>query len=151
MSFCHHLIVYSVSFFFYLFLYICARFKKKRSETPHYIDTLNEKAIPNQEIPFVEAGEVVTIGGWAVDIDPHKAAGGVIVKVDDKMFLPLYGFQRDDVAMTLREPQYRNSGFIASIPGSALERGTHTVSIYILSNDRKSYYVSPRQVQFTLK
>jgi hypothetical protein len=128
-----------------------SRFKKKRAETPHYIDTLNEKPIRNEEIPCVESDDVVTIGGWAVDIEARTTAGGVIVKVDDKSFLPQYGFQRDDVALMLREPQYRNSGFVASIPVSAFEKGTHTVSIYILSNDRKSYYASPRQFQFTLK
>ena len=70
-------------------------------------------------------------------------AGDVDIIVDNRAFPTTYGIDRPDVANYLGVPGYVASGFIARLNGADLGHGEHTLSIRILSADRRCYYQGP--------
>jgi hypothetical protein len=84
--------------------------------------------------------------GWAVDAATGKPAGGVVLLVDRKLEVPTrYGVSRPDVAAAFHEPSWSNSGFEVLLGERALPKGHHTLSIAILSNDRRAFYRTPAE------
>jgi hypothetical protein len=80
------------------------------------------------------------ISGWAVDHPHRSAAGGVDIVVDRMLFPSAYGLNRDDVAKYFQRPEYRETGFVASIPAGTLSKGEHVLSVRVVSSDVKCYY-----------
>lgn len=117
--------------------------------TTFSIDSLNGTSFaqpPTAPIPIPRNGSI-TLRGWAIDAPARMAAGGVIVSVDGAMNFPaVYGAVRQDVADTLGNPAYRQSGFNVTFPASNLSPGGHTITIKILTNDRKAYYEPDQRV-----
>jgi hypothetical protein len=53
-----------------------------------------------------------------------------------------YGLNREDVAKYFQRPAYRDTGFVASLPGDALTKGEHALSVRVVASDAKCYYES---------
>jgi len=97
-------------------------------------------------------GSSIGIYGWAIDQTAKKAAGAMFITLDDKYDIPaVYGADRKDVADYFKEDNYRYCGYSGAIPASVLDRGSHTLSFKLVSNDNKSYYVSDRKVNIIIK
>lgn len=128
-------------------------FAKASGTTTYTIQSLNETNFDKPvtaPIPVPSSG-MVTLVGWAVDTAATNLAGGVIVSVDETVnYQATYGIARPDVAAVLGNPVYTKSGFTITFPASTLARGTHTITIKILTSDGKSYYQPDQQVAITV-
>jgi MoaA/NifB/PqqE/SkfB family radical SAM enzyme len=128
-----------------------SQLKKCSSDTFFCIDTINDKLILFNEVMQINYNEIIRLTGWAVDSNASRVAGGVIIQIDGKSFLSLYGFPRKDVAIALQGSQYTNCGFQATIPVREIGTGIHTIAIQILTNDQTTYFLPARKVKFELK
>src|SRR5262249_55874747 len=81
------------------------------------------------------SSQPITVSGWAVDHSHREIAGGVDIVMDRLLFASEYGLSREDVATYFRRPAYRDAGFVASIPGDALTKGEHALSVRVVSAD----------------
>ncbi|MEW6771942.1 MAG: hypothetical protein AB1330_11240 [Bacillota bacterium] len=123
--------------------------------TPFAIDTVNGRPPLVQGSPFVVSADkdnAITITGWAVDGRAKDKAGGVFINVDGRLDIPaLYGLDRRDVAEHFKNKRYRFSGFTASFATSVLGKGRHTLSLKVVTADKKSYYLSKQKVILEIK
>ncbi|MBV8371296.1 MAG: hypothetical protein JO036_20460 [Candidatus Eremiobacteraeota bacterium] len=97
----------------------------------------------------VRRGEVVTIRGWAADDQARVAARGVVAIVGEHAVPAVYGFDRPDVAATLRCEALRYCGFSASFPGSYVESAGTAFTISLLAGDGRGFV--PTNLCLTLK
>jgi hypothetical protein len=91
----------------------------------------------------------LAIVGWAIDGSTNTLAGGVDVVIDQAPYVAQYGVVRTDVAASYNRPDYAASGFQLVLAPGKLPKGPHSVSIRIISSDKKSYYQGP-VVQFSV-
>jgi hypothetical protein len=89
--------------------------------------------------------------GWAVDSPARDSAGGVYLEIDGEPYWAYYGFPRNEVAAHFNTSTYLASGFQLGIPESAIGKGHHTLSIKVLTKDRKAYYSSEDSVSFEIR
>jgi hypothetical protein len=82
------------------------------------------------------------VSGWAVDHLHRSAAGGVDIVMDRGLYPATYGLSRDDVAKYFGRPEYRGTGFVASIPSDTLTSGEHQLSLRVVSSDGRCYFES---------
>ncbi len=123
------------------------------SETFFFIDSINEVALQTPPpMPIRIKGDApITLTGWAVDDTAGNVAGGVFASVDDAMAFPAdYGIDRPDVAAALKNPVAQKSGFSVTIPPNALAIGRHTLTIKIVTTDRKSYYAPAQKIDIEI-
>jgi hypothetical protein len=89
--------------------------------------------------------ETITITGWAVDVQDNSVASAVFIVIDGQIVIPtLYGLTRPDVADSLKNTNFENSGFIALFSSSVLRPGQHTVVLEIVSKNLTFAYVTPQ-------
>jgi hypothetical protein len=122
------------------------------SEPPR--NTKANTEVDEQPVVISKEESFINITGWAVDTDAKDVAGGVYVDVDGRLFPAFYGIDtkgRKHVGDLFESPSYRYSGFERAIPLSKIGTGTHTLSVIVLANDRKSYYRPDRQVVLEIK
>jgi hypothetical protein len=91
-------------------------------------------------------GDMLLIGGWAVDLPAKDAAGGVSVVIDGKERPSYYGLRRNDVAHTLNNRKLQCSGFRCPMPLKDFAPGRHSVVLKVLSNDRRKVYEITGQI-----
>jgi hypothetical protein len=121
------------------------------SQTRYNLERINDhRRLIGQVIPITE-DETITVKGWAVDVLNIKPAGGVFIDIDGKMFPTLFGRNRPDVAEFFNNPEYQYSGYMGEIPASEVGKGHHTLSLKILTNDRKAYYDTNLKVELDIK
>lgn len=77
-----------------------------------------------------------------MDKQTQAPAGDVDVVIDNIPYAASYGLDRVDVAVGQKVSAYRKSGWWFSMPAYRL-KGTHTFTVRIVTNDRKSYYEIP--------
>jgi len=122
------------------------------SQTLYYIDTINGLVINQQKQPIpLSTDKNLIVSGWAVDEKAKDVSGGVLIDIDGKLYPSTYGTDRPDVADAYKTPSYKNSGFISEIPISEIGKGQHTLSIKILTKDKKAYYSPKTEVLFEIE
>lgn len=106
-------------------------------------------AIVNLQLDRERAMLVVT--GWAVDSAANDVAGGAAVEIDGKIFEARYGL--DTAAMVDRpaDPASRYAGFEVDVPLGRIGRGSHVISLSILTKDRRAYFAAQPGVSFDLQ
>ena len=129
-----------------------ARISRTRSATAPscVLDNIGPVSNPAGQ-KSVEVSGTTTFGitGWAIDEANKTTAGGVDEVIDGTPYSAHYGSPRTDVATHFNQPGYRDSGFELIVAPGQLTKGPHSVSIRVISNDRRSYYQGP-VVQFTV-
>jgi hypothetical protein len=123
---------------------------RSQATTSVVIDNIGSVSNPAAQ-KTVEVSGAVTFGitGWAID-EPNKAvAGGVDAVIDQAPYSAHYGSARPDVATHFSNPAYSNSGFELMVAPGQLAKGPHSVSIRVISSDKKSYYQGP-VIQFSV-
>lgn len=114
------------------------------------VDNIGPVADPaKQKTVQVLGDKTFGITGWAVDEPKKTTAGGVDAVIDQIPYSAHYGSPRKDVATHFNQPAYEASGFELMIAPGQLSKGQHSVSIRVISNDRKSYYQGP-VIQFAV-
>jgi hypothetical protein len=114
------------------------------------IETVNGRLFAEESTPIVinaQDEKTITISGWAVDQKAGRAAGGVFVNVDGQIDIPtLYGSDRQSVVDVFENSRYRYSGFWASFATSVLGEGEHTLSLKIVTADKKGHYKADQEI-----
>ena len=121
------------------------------SAKPSYnFDSLGTIRYPAvQKSNEISAATANVITGWALNQTEKGTAGGVDVVIDQVPYNAHYGSARTDVADHFKCPDCTNSGFQLNLAPGQLTKGPHTVSIRVISSDKKSYGEGP-PVQFTV-
>jgi hypothetical protein len=115
----------------------------KKGSTLFWVDEIGATKNPyGQGSVTVPSGGALTGWGWAVDQQAQTTAGGVDIAIDDVPYAATYGIDRPDVADGHHIPGYRSSGWRFSLPIAAF-KGRHTLTLRIVTSDRKAYYETP--------
>ena len=124
---------------------------KRNATAPLYnFDSLGSINYPAVQKSNQVSGDTdVMVSGWALDEAKKTTAGGVDVVLDQVPHGAHYGVERSDVASHFNRPDYANSGFQLVVGRGQLAKGPHSVSIRVISSDKKSYSEGP-VVQFTV-
>jgi hypothetical protein len=124
-----------------------------QGDTDYSVDTVANVSQPKEPVVIDSTTTPdVTLAGWAVDSGAKTEAGGVFINVDGKTDIPMtYGTERPDVAAVNNNPRYKQSGFAGSVPVSVMGKGRHTLSLRILTFDRKNYYQPGQQIVLDVK
>jgi hypothetical protein len=95
------------------------------------------------------AGQPVKLTGWAIDDLAWRPASGVTVRLDGQAEFPaVYGLENKDVAKILQNPDFRWTGFDATIPIGKIGPGMHTLELQILRTDGEGSYDTGSVVTF---
>ena len=123
----------------------------RNSAPPFYnFDSLGPIQYPAvQKSNQISGDTEYSVMGWAMDVSKKGPAGAVDVVIDQVPYSARYGIDRTDVASHFNNPEYTKSGFQLALARGQLSKGQHTVSIRVISSDRKSYNEGPT-VQFTV-
>lgn len=115
-----------------------------------FLDSIGKVKDPDKQNSVQVSGDTTfAIAGWAVD-EVHKTlAGGVDLVIDQTPYSAHYGTPRKDVATHFNKPEYEPSGYDLAIAPGQLPKGQHSVSVRVISSDKKSYYQGP-VVQFAV-
>ena len=125
---------------------------KLTSQTQYTIDEFCGLGFGQIQQPIeISADKDFTISGWAIDEKEKTISGGVVIDIDAKLFLANHEMPRPDVASVLKNPALENAGFSAKIPISELGKGQHTLTLNILTKDKKAYYSPEQKVVFEVK
>lgn len=122
---------------------ITPRLPRNPRPTQYFIDQFGPSAQPFRKTAEIRAGQDVTVRGWAIDAPADALAGGVEIVVDGHAYKLPYFLSRADVAAAKRKEAYTDCGFLGIVSAELLPKGSHTVSLRIVSADRKTYYQSP--------
>src|ERR1017187_82652 len=116
-----------------------------RSDMPAkcFLDSIGPASHPAFEKSVrVPETRPIVFAGWAID-EPNKAvASGLDIVIDNIPYGANYGSSRTDVAEHFQNPSYRNSGFQLTMATGQMPKGSHSVVIRVISQDRKAYYQS---------
>jgi hypothetical protein len=125
---------------------------KLASQNQYAIDEFCGLGFAQQQQPIeISADKDFTISGWAIDEKAKKISGGVIIDIDGKLFLANHGGSRPDIATGSNNPALKNAGYSAKIPISEIGKGQHTLTLKILTIDKKAYYSPEQKVVFEIK
>lgn len=94
----------------------------------------------------VASKDTIVFTGWAFDPAAGAPAGGLTLRVGGRDEPAGYGFSRQDVASFFKSPNLVPVGFNARVHVRDLRPGANAVSLIVISNNRKSYYVNPSDV-----
>jgi hypothetical protein len=88
----------------------------------------------------LSSGSRMTFDGWAIDTVSGSPAIRTIVVVDGKaVSQAIVGLDRADVAAAFHNPEFRFSGFSATLSGFELRPGRHHVALGIVTADGSTY------------
>ncbi len=115
------------------------------------VDGINGVTAPPSGTVIPIADDKIRIGGFAVDAIRGEAAAGVIVLIDDKPFVAMFGGDRPDIAKALNNPKYLKSQFYVETPAVSLGKGSHDVKFRVIASDRSGYYESAWSAKIDIK
>ena len=129
---------------------ISQNLKKNAGEPVYIFDNLGSVKYPAIQKSIQIAGDTaITTSGWTLDESKESPAGGVDVVIDQTPYSARYGLERTDVASHFKRPDYTNSGFLLTMAPGQLNKGPHSISVRVISSDKKSYNEGP-VIQFTV-
>jgi hypothetical protein len=79
----------------------------------------------------------LSVAGWAIDGAAREAAGGVFVRIDEKLFPAVYGLQAQ---IDVDGRTYTGCGFTRLIPIAEIGPGAHQLSLVVITRDGRGYY-----------
>jgi hypothetical protein len=122
------------------------------SDTYFSIDYFDDKAVLASTSPIIidsKTRKNHTVSGWAVDKEANDLAGGVFLTIDGQIDIcAYYGLYRPDVSDSLGNPKFRFSGYNGILPSSILKKGSHALSVKIVTKDGRGYYCPTWKVDF---
>ncbi len=106
-----------------------------------FLDNIGSVLYPDTQKSIQVSGvNGVAFGGWGIDEPNKSVAAGIDVVVDQVPYTAKYGIERPDVAGFFKNPAYLHCGFQYMMPAGKLPKGSHTVSLRVISKDKKTYY-----------
>ena len=125
-------------------------FKNLVSESfaDYSIDAINGKRVTFSEdrkvAPMIDvSSNGIRISGWAVDSMAKTLASKVFVEINGKIFTANYGIPRLDVAKSLSNSSYNDSGYTLQLKKNDVSTGTVSIRLAIVSADNKKYFYTP--------
>jgi hypothetical protein len=120
---------------------ISAGLPKKDDKPVYNLEYIGTVVDPAGKQPVsVEHGTELVVSGWAVDAPARQQAGGVDVVIDGAPYTAAYQLPRGDVADHFKVAAYTKAGFSLQTSAVAFGIGRHSLSIRVLTHDRKAYY-----------
>ena len=101
---------------------------------------LERKIMAKKKAVVHDKDQFITILGWAVDSSARSASGGVQILIDGKSYLAFCGLPSESTAKKFNVPGYGHAGFKLTMPISAIGPGQHSLSLKILTEDKKACY-----------
>jgi hypothetical protein len=126
------------------------KLSKSNYKTDYAIDLMNGNEVGKMKIPIKISDKMIRISGWAVDQPAHAAASDVVIEIDGKQYLAIYGISRPDVASVLNNQSFKDSGWKFEIPTKIVGIGVHRLTLNIVSNDRTSYFNIDKNISFII-
>lgn len=80
------------------------------------------------------------IQGWAFDIDMNAPASAVFVGIDEAYYPTCYHLNRPDIAEYFDNKRLKDTGFYLQLSLDSFPKGTHNITLYIISSDKKVVY-----------
>ncbi len=118
-----------------------------KSGTLFSLDTVNGLVVSQQGGSIVVNSNRIStlaIQGWAVDQTANSSAFAAYVLINGKVLVPtIYGYNRQDVANGFKDANFRNSGFMTSVPVSLFSPGMNSIALIIVGSDGHYYYQTP--------
>ena len=128
------------------------------AETAYSLDVItvgNKSSTVNQDenpVVVMPMGQGLRLVGWAIDRASNEVAGGVSAEIDrGPDIAAVYGQDRPDVAIALKNLALKASGFTIDVPPKGLPRGKHFISLKILKSDKSGYYLVKNKVSVTVE
>lgn len=123
--------------------------------TLYSIDMINNSNSEEQKYQIKlnsKNNDFCNIEGWAVDSNAGLPAGGVFFNIDGKVNIPaLYGIERQDVADSYKNKNYKYSGFSGNLAIYSLSKGEHVLLVKVITHDKKHYYQLDRKIIIIIK
>lgn len=126
------------------------RLQKADNTTRASISTVNGTPAKKIKRPLV-VNTNLEIVGTAIDMPAEAVAAGVYIQVGKKHFLANYGQKRVGLTRQLKNKKLLKSGFRINIPKNKLEKGVQTISLKVVSRDRKTYYLKKDLVKIKVE
>jgi hypothetical protein len=118
--------------------------ERVQTATPWYLDELgpvqNPLRRPSVTVPPMEP---LLVAGWAIDQQNARPAAWVEVVVDGQPFRIDVRVPRGDVAAAHGDVRYLRCGFRATLPGTCVPAGRHTLTVRVVVSGGRRYYQSP--------
>ncbi len=117
------------------------------------IESINDRTTYGKNPIIINSNteKTIYIEGWAVDKQFNNTASAVLLTLDEELDIPtIYGLDRSDISDQLNTPNFRFSGFKASLSSSILDEGTHTLILKIVTKDGNNYYYPQQKLIFTI-
>jgi len=110
---------------------------------PVIVDSVDFTSVGSALAPVrLAGGRTVAVSGLIVDAATAAPAGGVFVTIDGRpVAWAEYGLNRPN-----RDNRLRMDRFTAAIPATALPLGRHTLGVWVLTPDQRSYADVPNLV-----
>jgi len=104
------------------------------------VDVINDVILPKAGSVVPIKGDKISIAGYSFDERNGDAAAGVLLLIDGKSYVAIYGGERADIAKVLNNPKYLKSQFYVSIPTAEIGVGQHEVKFRVIASDKSGYY-----------
>jgi len=100
------------------------------------VTSLSGANVPSGSV--VPRAMILRVSGWGFDKGSPRAARGVCILIDGRpspRATVRFGFARRDVATNMHTDQALASGYVATLPLTAIASGTHLVGVAVISGD----------------
>ncbi len=114
--------------------------------TNYHVDRINGIQIDEVAQPVRLNQRYLQIAGWAFDAVSMKPASSVYIDIDGKFFKANYGLSKESVAEKFNNNDLANCAFEAKVDSRITGKGTHKLSLKIISADGSSYFVTAKTV-----
>lgn len=110
------------------------------------VDLINGKRLGEGPVIIINktAEPELFIQGWAFDIDKNAPASAVFVGIDEAYYPTCYHLNRPDIAEYFDNKRLKDTGFYLQLSSDSFPKGTHNVSLYIISSDKTVVYRSEK-------
>jgi len=112
--------------------------------------TVNGQMVTAPVDHVVSSSPFLVVKGHALDALACSSAGGVFVRIDGQMYPAFYGVHTPDIARYYHNKRYLYCGFLFSLPTAALGPGSHSLSVCVISADRRCLFFPAQTTVFKL-
>jgi hypothetical protein len=129
----------------------CDQVLQSTATSPYYvgIDYVNGRLISGQKgVPTIDLDLAkntdIALTGWAADVQNHTLPKTVCALIDGKVLIPAaYGLTRFDFVKSAETDYLLSCGFSAACRAALLSKGSHDLSVKIVSRDGRVCFHTP--------
>lgn len=100
----------------------------------------NTKINKRTKRPIKITGERIIVTGWAIDEINNSLPGKVYLDIDGNMYEAAIGKKWNYLRDKFMSPALQSAGFRASLSLKNISKGSHDLSLFVISSDLSKYY-----------